>query len=31
MSAQVIEITEKEQSNFVYEVLADIYKILNTR
>lgn len=31
MSAQVMEMTEKEQSDFVYEVLADIYKILNTR
>ena len=25
MSAQVMEMTEKEQSNFMYEVLADIY------
>ena len=28
ISAQVMEMTEKEQSDFVYEVLADIYKIL---
>ena len=26
MSAQVMEMTEKEQSDFVYEVLGDIYK-----
>ena len=25
MSAQVMEMTEKEQSDFVYEVLGDIY------
>lgn len=28
MSAQVMEMTEKEQSDFVYEVLADIYIII---
>ena len=28
MSAQVMEMTEKEQSNFVYEILADIYKCI---
>lgn len=28
MSAQVMQMTEKEQSNFVYEVLADIYTII---
>lgn len=28
MSAQVMEMTEKEQSMFVYEVLADIYKLI---
>ena len=28
MSAQVMEMTEKEQSDFVYEVLADIYILL---
>lgn len=28
MSAQVMEMSEKEQSNFVYEILADIYEII---
>ena len=28
MSAQVMEMTEKEQNIFVYEVLADIYSII---
>lgn len=28
MSAQVMEMTEKEQSDFVYEVLGDIYKVI---
>lgn len=28
ISAQVMEMTEKEQSDFVYEVLADIYNII---
>ena len=30
MSAQVMEMTEKEQSSFVYEVLADIYSIIKS-
>ena len=29
MPAQVMEMTEKEQSDFVYEVLADIYSIIH--
>lgn len=29
MSAQAMEMTEKEQSNFVYEMLADIYTIIS--
>lgn len=28
MSAQVTEMTEKEQSMFVYEMLADIYNLI---
>ena len=28
MSAQVMEMTEKEQSMFVYEMLADIYNLI---
>ena len=28
MSAQIMEMTEKEQSDFVYEVLGDIYMII---
>ena len=28
MSAQVMEMTEKEQSDFVYEILYDIYSII---
>ncbi len=30
MSAQVMEMTEKEQNMFVYEILADIYGIIKT-
>lgn len=30
MSAQVMEMTEKEQNMFVYEILADIYDIIKT-
>ena len=30
MSAQVMEMTEKEQNIFVYEILADIYGIIKT-
>jgi len=30
MSAQVMEMTEKEQSMFVYEILYDLYKIIST-
>ena len=29
MSAQVMEMTEKEQSNFVYEMLYNIYILIN--
>lgn len=31
ISAQIMEMTEKEQRDFVYEVLADIYKCILTR
>ena len=30
ISAQVMEMTEKEQSMFVYEILYDLYKIIST-
>lgn len=30
MSAQVMEMTEKEQNMFVYEISADIYDIIKT-
>lgn len=30
MSEQVMEMTEKEQSDFVYEILYDLYEIIST-